>query len=285
MYKKNLLRLLAIMMVATLNVSLAACGSDEDEDNGLVDTPSISVQDPEGTVTISMGGGSFYDIGLEAKIHIDGNNNFVTETVSKQEWHSSGYGISNPIDYDYFVEFASVGKVNGLGQVTSIPVSGWSKSIVVIPGTGYIARIMRKDKTNNSDACFYGKYTRLYVEEQNTGATVIVKYQTPFEVPFELEKTSVALSHYWAYYSSYTGSGTYLTGTSERFEIINGTSDIKVAEKPSWCSVTITNEGKTYITITAEKNPDPQPRSGKVVLKNSVCSATITVTQDVAPAE
>lgn len=68
-----------------------------------------------------------------------------------------------------------------------------------------------------------------------------------------------------------------------RYQSPNGTRDIKVAEKPEWCGVTITSEGN--VSISAGKNPDPQPRSGTVVLKNAVCSASIVVTQDVAPVE
>jgi len=108
----------------------------------------------------------------------------------------------------------------------------------------------------------------------------IVKYQTPFEIPFSLEKKTVELSHY--YNNGY--NGWYgITGTTEIVKITNGTRDIKVAEKPEWCDVTITPEGN--VRISAGKNPDPQPRSGTVVLKNAVCSASIVVTQDVAPEE
>ena len=253
MNKKNLLwNMMSVIVMTMLNVSLSACGDDEDEDDGLVDTPSVSVQDPEGTVTISIGGGNFYDIGLEAKICIDGNNNFVTGTLT------NSYGT-------FHVEFASVGKVNGLSRVTTAPTNGWSKSIVVIPGTGYVARIMRKDYLKDY---FYGKFTRLYVTEQNAGTVATVKFQTPFEVPFTLEKTSVELTH---------------DGNWETVEITNGTRDIKVAEKPEWCHAVIKENGN--VCISADMNPNLQPRTGKVVLKNSVCSATITVTQDVAPAE
>ena len=260
MNKKNLLwSMVSVMVTTLLSVSLTACGSN-DEDDGLVDTPSISEQDPEGTVAISMGGGSSYDIGLVTKISIDGNNNFVTETLTKKETYNYGMGQFGYADITYHVEFASVGKVNGLSQVTTAPTNGWSKSIVVIPGTGYVARSMRGGD-------FYGRFTRLYVTEQNVGTVATVKYQTPFEVPFTLEKTSLVFTH---------------TGTGETIKITNGTRDIKVAEKPEWCYVGI---GVESAYISASKNPDPQPRTGKVVLKNSVCSATITVTQDVAPAE
>lgn len=262
MKRKSYLHLLAIMMVAMLSVGFASCSDDDEEEDGLVNTQNVSVQDPEGTVVINMGSGAsdnFYDIGLKAQIHIDENNNFSTETLTQRESYSSPYGGGGYIDRTYHVEFASVGKVNGLGEIISAPASGWSKSIVVIPGTGYVARMMR-------DGDVYGKYTRLYVVEQEAEfyAAYTIKCQTPFEFPFTLEKTSVALNQQ-----------TYTT-----IKIINGSNSIQVAEKPDWCSVSL---GTNSVYISADKNTGPQPRTGTIVLKNSVCSASITVTQDVAP--
>ena len=280
----NMKKLLYLLTLTTLCLNLTSCGGD-DEDNGGVVSPATNntqngnnqqtLSDPEGTVVINMTSGSsnnFYDIGLDdVKIHIDANNNFETSIVTKNEYtRLRGY-----VDYDYYVEFASLGKTNSLNDITSYPATGWSKSLIVMPGTGYVARIMKKDQESTSDAYFNGRYTRLYVVEQNTMTGTIVKYQTPFEIPFSLEKKTVELSHYY--------SDHYITGTTRTVKIINGTRDIKVAEQPEWCYVSITSEGN--VSISAGKNPDPQPRSGTVVLKNAVCSASIVVTQDVAPEE
>lgn len=281
--KKLLLNWMTIMVVAIMSVGFASC-SGSDEEDGLINTQNVSVQDPEGTIVINMGSGvsdNFYDIGLEAKIHIDENYNFGSETLTKNEFNYSGpYGGGGYSDHKYHVEFASVGKVNGLGQVTSAPINGWSQSIVVIPGTGYVARMMKDGKS-------YGRFTRLYVVEQNAGEIptyTTVKCQTQYDPPFTLEKTSVELSHALASrYNSTTGSyESYYTGTTANVTIYNGTNAIKVAEKPNWCSVSAYTD---YVSISADKNPNPQPRTGTIILKNSVCSVSITVTQDVAPAE
>lgn len=273
----------------SLCLGLMACGNDEEEDivptttNNTENSNIQQTQDPEGTITINMTSGSsnnFYDIGLDdVKIHIDANNNFETSIVSKRvsSYPSGGYS-----DYDYYVEFASCGKMNGLKDVVYYPTAGWSKSLIVIPGTGYVARVMSKFHNSTSEIFFEGRYTRLYVVEQNATTGTIVKYQTPFEVPFTLEKTSVELSHVVTS-PSYPPGPSYLTGTTETVKISNGTRDIKVAEKPEWCSVAIRYDGNA--SISASKNPNSQPRTGKIVLKNSVCSASMTVTQDVAPAE
>ena len=282
--KKFFLNWKTIMVAAILSAGFASC-SGSDEEDGLINTQNVSVQDPEGTVVINMGSGAsdnFYDIGLEAKIHIDENFNFGSEILTKNEYYYSGpYGGGGYSDHKYHVEFASIGKVNGLGQVTSAPTSGWSQSIVVIPGTGYVARMMKDGKS-------YGKFTRLYVVEQNAGEILTyttVKCQTPFDPPFTLEKTSVELSHVLtSSYNSASGNyESYYTGTSANVTIYNGTNAIKVAEKPNWCSVSVYTD---YVYISADKNPNPQPRTGTIVLKkNSACSVSITVTQDSAPAE
>lgn len=274
------------LFAISLCLGLVACGDDE-EDN-TVPPASTNTQhensssEPEGTITINMTSGSsnnFYDIGLDdVKIHIDAYNNFETSIVTKNEITGlGGYYSGGYVDYDYYVEFASLGKINSLNDITSYPATGWSKSLIVMPGTGYVARIMKKGQRSTSDGYFNGRYTRLYVVEQNTMIGTIVKYQTPFEIPFTLEKTTVELSHY------YSDVWHGITGTTEIVKITNGTRDIKVAEKPEWCGVTITSEGN--VSISAGKNPNPQPRSGTVVLKNAVCSASIVVTQDVAPVE
>jgi len=127
MSKKNyLLGLVTMIMVAMLSVGFVSCGSDDDADD-LEKTENLSNQDPEGTVVVNMNNGSsdnWVDVGIGSdygRIHIDEANNF------------EGYSSS-------VVEFASVGLVNGLSSVNTIPTVGWSKSIAVVPGTGYVAK-------------------------------------------------------------------------------------------------------------------------------------------------
>ena len=147
--------LLATIVVAMSCLTLIACGDDKED--GLEQTENVSERDPDGTVVVNMNNGSrdnWITIGSIGKIHIDDANNFV------------GYYS------DY--EFASVGLVSGLSKIKTIPTSGWSRSVAVVPGTGYVAR--------------YGSnYARLYVVDYIVGTTggiigATVKYQSPFEV-------------------------------------------------------------------------------------------------------
>jgi len=157
MRKDFLWRMFTVATAALLSFDLTACGG----------TDSGS-QDPEGTVVINMGSGStgnYYDIGLVRKIHIDSNGNFAA--YRKHD--------------DCHVEFASVGKVDGLSQVTTPPRSGWSQSIAVVPGHGYMARDMV-----NSDPS--GTYARLYVVMNGSNGKTTVKYQSPYsEFPLNIK--------------------------------------------------------------------------------------------------
>jgi len=139
-------------------------GNGDNGDNGNGNNGS---QDPEGTVVVNMNSGSsgnYIDIGIGSSIQINAANNFV------------GYSS---------VEFASVGEVTGLSKVTSIPTSGWAKSVAVVPGTGYVARCHNATYSNGTYTYYY-KYARLYVVERtiNTAGGIMgatVKYQSPFE--------------------------------------------------------------------------------------------------------
>jgi len=184
MRTKSILWSMMSVALTALSISFVACGGDDNDDSSSTPVSGVSGEDPAGTVVINMSRGSsgnYYDIGLKAKIHVDENNNFGTEEIKINETEpvpSGTYGYY----CDYYVEFASVGNVNGLAQVSTIPTTGWAKSIVAIPGNGYIARMMyrRHDKNMGFQP---GRYSRLYVVGQNTETGITVKYQTPFEVP------------------------------------------------------------------------------------------------------
>jgi hypothetical protein len=62
--------------------------------------------------------------------------------------------------------FASAGRVQGLGSITTIPRSGWTNSIAVVGGGGYIAYSQ-------------DEYLRMYVSAC-TDSIAMVKYQGPF---------------------------------------------------------------------------------------------------------
>lgn len=193
--KSILWSMMTVTMTAMLSMSLTACGGGDDDSSspapgtdGLEGTTTVSGQDPEGTVVINMSSGSsgnYYDIGLgEAKIHIDENNNFDTEIITKSEYYTNGKSWGY-YDAKYYIEFAQIGKVSGLSQVMTYPTTGWSKNILVVPGYAYVLRAIKIGKVDdiNSTTQIINMYSRLYVVGQNAKNGTTIKYQTPFVVP------------------------------------------------------------------------------------------------------
>lgn len=139
---------------AAMLVTFVACEEDEpaggDGQNNTTNNPATPVPDPEGTITVSLLNNSSGNTSLDGVFYIDAANNF-----------TSG-------------QFVSVGAVNGLGNVTKIPIKGWSNKVAVVPGNGYVAY---------DDA--YNIFYRIYVESYNLNSfkEIIganVKYQKPF---------------------------------------------------------------------------------------------------------
>lgn len=127
-----------------MSAFVAGCSKD-DADVGF--NPNASVDDPSGTVAVSMrnDGGSYLE---NSNIYIDAANNFAGGS------------------------FVSLGKVKGLGNVTIIPKIGWANKIAVTPGEGVVAYY------NNT---FYRIYVVDYLESVLGGIIgAEVRYQTPF---------------------------------------------------------------------------------------------------------
>lgn len=139
-------------LLALLVLPLASCSKDDpDPDNPTVVKPDEPVDDPAGTITLSMRNSNNGNTMLD-EIYMD-NENFAG---SRQQ-------------------FASIGAVKGLGNVSYIPMAGWSNKVAVTPGNGYVAY----------DG-WSGKYYRIYVTDYiyTTGNLIIgakIKYQTPFK--------------------------------------------------------------------------------------------------------
>lgn len=149
-----------------LAVAFAACSSDDDSTDGDGNIkPDVNVNDPVGTVSLSMmKGPSIYD-------------------------GATGIG-SIYIGEDYNFDggaFISLGTVKGLGNVSYIPTTGWASKVSVRCDNGYVAY-------SN------GEFYRIFVEKEIVGTTggIIgydVKYQAPFkgkDLELELPATSVS---------------------------------------------------------------------------------------------
>ena len=149
-----------------LAVAFAACSSDDDSTDGDGNIkPDVNVNDPVGTVSLSMMKGPSIRDGATGigSIYIGNDYNF---------------------DGGYFI---SLGTVKGLGNVSYIPTTGWASKVSVRSGNGYVAY---------SNGSFY----RIFVEKEIVGTTggIIgydVKYQAPFkgkDLELELPATSVS---------------------------------------------------------------------------------------------
>lgn len=150
-----------------LAVAFAACSSDDDSTDGNGNIkPDVNVNDPAGTVSLSMMKGPSIREGATGigSIYIGNDYNF---------------------DGGYFI---SLGTVKGLGNVSYIPTTGWASKVSVRSGNGYVA----------CDP--YGFFYRIFVEKEIVGTTggIIgydVKYQAPFkgkDLELELPATSVS---------------------------------------------------------------------------------------------
>ncbi len=148
-------------------MSVIACSSDDSTDGDGNIKPDVNVNDPAGTVSLSMMKGHDLNEGAtyigNSSIHIGNDYNF-----------NGGY-------------FISLGTVKGLGNVSYIPTTGWADMVSVRSGNGYVAYS-------------YGTFYRIYVEKEIVGTTggIIgydVKYQAPFkgkDLELELPATSVS---------------------------------------------------------------------------------------------
>lgn len=149
-----------------LAITFVACSSDNDSIDGDGNIkPDVNVNDPVGTVSLSM---------MKGRTIYDG---------------ATGIG-SIYIGDDYNFDggaFISLGTVKGLGNVSYIPTTGWANKVSVRCDNGYVAY---------SNGNFY----RIFVEKEIVGTTggIIgydVKYQAPFkgkDLELELPATSVS---------------------------------------------------------------------------------------------
>lgn len=159
MKKKNLI-LTKMFLVAML---FLAIGCNNDDPNN----PSNQVPDPEGTKTKflrvpywqTIQGRNFHIFSYI--LWIDGNED--TYTTIGTDLYNFRCSDNTTI--------ADAGYVYGLGNITKIPISGFSKSSAINYHHGYVVRIEINKKYT---------YGRLFVVDDTTDGTK-VKYQYPFE--------------------------------------------------------------------------------------------------------
>ena len=135
-----------------------------------------TVADPEGTIemnirNVSNGGTNLHFImpdGIDLGwFHIDDANNF-----------------SVPNDYGNRYSKIDFVKVNAncLGNITTIPSSGWSNQLGVNPGNGYIARVKNSEEGPYKDQTYYCRIcVTSWITAAGTNGIIgaEVKYQFP----------------------------------------------------------------------------------------------------------
>lgn len=150
---------------------ISSCGKENVTPGSGNCTTGGNVPDPVGTIKLSMRNASNGKTLLGSHIYIDNGDNFTSSD-------------------DY--KFASVGKVNGLGNVTGIPTGGWAEKIAVVPGEGVLALPPR------SGSYCYRIYVQDYVRASGTNGVIgaDIKYQAPFHgmdeaVKFDRESITI----------------------------------------------------------------------------------------------
>ena len=258
----------SISAVALLCLGLAACGGDDESSVVPVvpQAPVVTSTDPAGTIVVNFqkGGPSNQQSVGVGNIYVDNADNF---NFDKGEWNGLYYTNEG-------IEFASIGKVNGLNEVNYIPSKGWSKSIAVNANTGYL--VYRGGFYYGFSDLLdpYGSigYARLFVSAvSSTGITV--KYQYPFITPIKLKQTTLTCTK--------EGLSVNNNGFYGKVELEFPTS-FEFISYPDWCRQLSYshNAGESYISIYLKSNTTGQRREGEVVIKNDLGEARFTVIQE-----
>lgn len=122
-------------------------------------TGDVTISDPKGTVMATFGVDSEH-----ARLLIGEYAITFDEEAARMDGSASG------------VQFATCGKVDGLGYIASMPTRSWEQSIAAVPHYGYILRLGEQGQ---------GGYARLYVvnfveDEHYNIIGLQVKYDYPW---------------------------------------------------------------------------------------------------------
>lgn len=232
----------ALLVSGAFITNSCSDGSDDPQDPNVpsqVD-PNKPVSDPVGTVTMRM--------------RNDNETKLGNMTVSRENNFSCASGM-----------IASIGQVAGLGNITDIPLTGWSDNVAVVIGNGYVYYDGNQ---------YYRLYASQWLMEAGTSDAILgveVKYQSPFKgVDEDLVPESMTLS--------FSDEG----GTDElKF---NNTSVIPftIESDESWCRVSRwaspdKSESFLYdgISVTVLPNTLMEDTHAKITIKTLYGKRTI----------
>lgn len=153
--RPNIMKIYYRFLLPLVVFLIVGCSKEEptNPDNGDPINPDTEVADPIGTIELAMRNKDNGDTWLD-NLHILSDNNFYCSGSS---------------------EIASIGPVAGLGNVSSIPLNGWTDKAAVNPSSGYVVYNDCNDE-----------FTRLYVTSWTDAVSggiigARVKYQKPFK--------------------------------------------------------------------------------------------------------
>ncbi len=181
-----------VMLAVFSGIAFTSCSDGDDEpknpNEGEEVDPNTPTTDPDGTIMLSMDlGNQTTRIGKFLYLSQSGNLT-IAESDLSQDYESD----------DYPSAIVSIGSCFGLGNITSIPLTGWSSATKARKGYGYIYY----------DG-YEGRYYRIYVDKEKIDESKVdgvviesglvgfdVKYQHPFngaDVEITPEVTSLTL--------------------------------------------------------------------------------------------
>lgn len=194
----NIKKLWMMLAVASITICNVSCGGDDDENvvppsnntSNNTSNGSGTIADPEGTKTANVSNNEKTDIDLgipyiyQDGYYMDGEGNLI------DAYHSvtCNLTIDNSnnfysIAYHYMtrgvIEYVSVGQVRGLAEIKTIPETGWSTKVAVMPNYGYVAR--RKNWNGKENTVTYARiFVVDWLDLSKSGA--IIKYQTDWNL-------------------------------------------------------------------------------------------------------
>ena len=219
-----------VAMAAFVAVTLPSCGGDDDDpivpvtppnNNGGNNNGTPTNTDPEGTQDMALKVGN-------AKSVING------ATSVDEQYNLTGGMI------------ASLGKVDGLGAITSIPKTGWQTAVPVNIGAGYVVYNEATDV-----------FCRIYIVGQD-GEGYHVKYQVPFRGAEEELRFSSSEVRFPA------------EGGTQELSIANSSIiPFTVSSSEEWCEVEKIQPG-TGVKITCKPSGMGYASEATITLKQTI---------------
>ena len=227
-----------LALTAFVTVALPSCGGGDDAPSAPVTPPNNNGGNNNNTPTDTDPTGT-QDMALKV-----GNAQSVINGVTQVD---AQYNLTGGM-------IASVGKVSGLGAITSIPKTGWQTSVPINIGVGYVVY-------NETTEVF----CRMYVVAQD-GEGYHVKYQVPFrgtEEELMLSSSEV----------SFPAEG----GTRELTIANSSITPFTVSSSEKWCEVEKIQPG-TGVKITCKPTDIGFASNATITLTQTSDSKTKTLT-------